>query len=33
MATKLYLGELPYSRDDQALNDLFAAEGRVASAE
>jgi RNA recognition motif-containing protein len=32
MATKLYVGGLPYSMTDQDLNDLFASEGKVVSA-
>lgn len=32
MATKLYVGGLPYSTTDQELNDLFASHGTVTSA-
>ncbi len=32
MASKLYVGGLPYSTTDQELQDLFAAHGTVASA-
>lgn len=32
MAKKLYVGNLPYSADDQALGDHFAQAGTVASA-
>ncbi len=32
MASKLYVGGLPYSTTDQELQDLFAAHGSVASA-
>jgi cold-inducible RNA-binding protein len=28
MATKIYVGNLPYTCDDQQLRDLFGAEGR-----
>jgi len=30
--TKLYVGNLPYSMNDQSLNDLFASHGDVTSA-
>lgn len=32
MASKLYVGRLPYSMTDDELNDLFAAHGTVVSA-
>jgi len=32
MATKLFVGNLPYTVDDTGLNDLFASFGTVASA-
>ena len=32
MATKLFIGSLPYSTTDEELEQLFAAEGTVASA-
>ncbi len=32
MATKLYVGRLPYSTTDQELEELFAAHGTVESA-
>ncbi|HSX15192.1 MAG TPA: RNA-binding protein [Candidatus Saccharimonadales bacterium] len=32
MATKLFVGSLPWAVDDQALSDLFAEFGTVASA-
>ena len=32
MATKLYVGRLPYATTDDELNELFAAHGEVTSA-
>ena len=32
MAKKLFVGNLPYSTNDQALNDLFAGFGKISSA-
>ncbi len=32
MGKKLYVGNLPYSMDDQKLNEVFAAYGEVVSA-
>lgn len=32
MATKLYVGQLPYSTNDDELKDLFSAHGTVESA-